>query len=212
MPASKIMLIRHAEKPGDDTDPDEYDPGDYADPGAGTDGKKKKKILGVDWYGTNNKEELIVRGWQRSGGLVGLFKPRDGNFVEHLAQPNIIFAAGAPTQSDSLRPQHTVAELANVLRLTLQTKYLKGDEDDLAKAAVNATGTVLIAWQHQDIPDIVNAIVGNDTTCPQKWPGSRFDLVWVLDATPSGGWSFNQVPQLLLSGDSDKPIHDKPNT
>jgi hypothetical protein len=27
-----------------------------------------------------------------------------------------------------------------------------------------------------------------------------------LDAKPSGGWSFSQVPQLLLSGDSDKPI------
>jgi hypothetical protein len=28
----------------------------------------------------------------------------------------------------------------------------------------------------------------------------------VLDSKPSGGWSFSQVPQLLLSGDSDKPI------
>jgi hypothetical protein len=28
----------------------------------------------------------------------------------------------------------------------------------------------------------------------------------VLDAKPAGGWSFTQVPQLLLSGDSAKPI------
>jgi hypothetical protein len=209
MPASKIMLIRHAEKPGDDSDKDEYDPGDYIDPGDDTDGKKKK-ILGVDWYGNNNKEELTARGWQRSGALVRLFAPLNGNFVNpDLAQPNIIFAAGAPTKSDSMRPQHTVLELANLLGLTLQTGYLKGDETGLAKAAVAATGTVLIAWQHQDIPDIVNAIVGNKTTCPQKWHGKRFDLVWVLDAKSSGGWSFTQVPQLLLSGDKPDPISDK---
>ncbi len=182
MPANKIMLIRHAEKP------------EGKDAGVSTDGKQ-------------NNEELIVRGWQRSGGLVRLFAPRDGKFVDpYLAQPTIIFASGVGKHSESLRPQHTVLELATVLGLPLQTQYLKGDEADLAKAAVNATSPVLIAWEHEAIPDIVNTIVGNKTTCPQKWHGSRFDLVWVLDAKRSGGWSFSQVPQLLLSGDSNKPI------
>jgi hypothetical protein len=182
MPANKIMLIRHAEKPeGNDA--------------------------GVTAEGKQSDEELIVRGWQRSGGLVRLFAPRDGKFVDpHLAQPKIIFASGTGKHSESLRPQHTVLELATLLGLTLQTKYPKGDEADLAKAAVAATGPVLIAWEHEAIPDIVNAIVGNNTTCPQKWHGSRFDLVWVLDAKPGGGWSFTQVPQLVLAGDSDKPI------
>jgi hypothetical protein len=182
MPTNKIMLIRHAEKP---------------------DGTN----AGVSAEGDQDDEELIVRGWQRSGGLVRLFAPRDGKFVDpHLAQPKTIFASGTGKHSNSLRPQHTVLELATVLGLTLQTEYLKGDEADLAPAAVAATGPVLIAWEHEAIPDIVNAIVGNDTTCPQKWSGSRFDLVWVLDAKSGGGWSFTQVPQLLLSGDSDQPI------
>ncbi len=112
MPANKIMLIRHAEKPeGDDA--------------------------GVSAEGEQNDKELIVRGWQRSGGLVRLFAPRNGTFVDpHLAQPKIIFASGVGKHSDSLRPQHTVLELATALGLTLQTKYLKGDEADLAKAAV----------------------------------------------------------------------------
>jgi len=182
MPANKIMLVRHAEKP-------------------------EGKAAGVSAEGKQNEEELIVRGWQRSGGLVRLFAPRDGKFVDpHLAQPKTIFASGVGKHSNSLRPQHTVLELATVLRLTLQTKYLKGDEADLAKAAVAANGPVLIAWEHEAIPGIVNTIVGNSSTCPQKWPDSRFDVVWVLDAKPGGGWNFSQVPQLLLSGDSDKPI------
>jgi hypothetical protein len=182
MPADKIMLIRHAEKP-------------------------EGQDAGVNAAGKQNADELIVRGWQRSGALVRLFAPRAGNFVDpHLAQPKIIFASGIGKHSKSLRPQHTVLELATLLGLALQTTYLKGGEADLAKAAMDATGPVLIAWEHEAIPAIVGAIVGNQSTCPQKWPGSRFDLVWVLDAKPSGGWSFTQVPQLLLSGDSDQPI------
>jgi hypothetical protein len=135
-----------------------------------------------------------------------LFAPRNGQFVDpHLAQPKTIFASGVGEHSNSLRPQHTVLELATLLKITLDLKFPKGGETDLAKAAVAATGPVLIGWEHEAIPAIVNAIVGNNTTCPQKWDGSRFDLVWVLDQK-TGGWNFAQVPQLLLSGDSDKPI------
>jgi hypothetical protein len=186
MPADKIMVIRHAEKPSDD----------------GT-------IQGVDAAGNVNKEELIVRGWQRSGALVRLFDPRDGKFVDsHLAVPKTIFASEAGKGSKSLRPQHTVLELANVLKLSLDLRFKKDDEAALVQAALAAAGPVLIAWEHEDItPTIVNAIVGNSTTCPQKWPGDRFDLVWVFDRKPSGsGWDFSQVPQLLLSGDSKEPI------
>jgi hypothetical protein len=67
--------------------------------------------------------------------------------------------------------------------------------------AVASTGVVLVAWQHQDIPAIGNAILGNDTTVPQTWPGNRFDIVWVFTAQAGGGYSFAQVPQLLLAGD-----------
>jgi hypothetical protein len=184
MPATKIMLIRHAEKPSDDG-----------------------KVQGVTADGDKNSEELIVRGWQRSGALVRLFAPRDGKFVDlRLAQPKTIFASAVGKHSNSLRPQHTVLELATELKLSLDRRFAKGDETDLAKAAVAAPGPVLIAWEHEAVPTIVNGIVGNSTTCPQKWPNSRFDVVWILDQKAGGGWNFEQAPQLLLAGDSDKPI------
>ncbi len=41
-------------------------------------------------------------------------------------------------------------------------------------------GVVLIAWEHKSIIDLANVILGNDRFSPQKWPDSRFDLVWVL--------------------------------
>jgi hypothetical protein len=187
MAATKIMIVRHAEKPSDDG-----------------------KIQGVEADGQHNPEELIVRGWQRSGALVRLFAPRNGHFVDpHLATPTTIFASEAAKHSESLRPQHTVLELATVLGLTLSLGHVKDDLKGLVDdaAATAAKGPVLIAWEHQDIPDIVNRIVGNKTTCPQTWPGDRFDLVWVVDQAGSiDPWRFNQVPQLLLSGDSAQPI------
>ncbi|HEX4407788.1 MAG TPA: histidine phosphatase family protein [Xanthobacteraceae bacterium] len=189
MSARKIMIIRHAEKPSDDG-----------------------KVQGVDKNGETDKEELIVRGWQRSGALVRLFAPRDDKFLDpRLAQPKTIFASGVGEHSKSLRPQHTVLALSKILGETLDLSCLKGEEDKLATKALGAAGPILIAWEHELVPDIVNKIVGNTTTCPQKWPDDRFDLVWVLDGN-GGGWKFSQVPQLLLPGDSDKPISSTAQT
>ena len=156
MPATKIMLIRHAERP-------------------------TKKAKAVTAEGKRDHEELIVRGWQRSGALVGLFAPRNGKFVDRrLEEPKAIFASAIAKDSTSLRPQHTVLALADYLDLKLDLRFRKGGEDDLAEAAIDAKGPVLIAWEHEAIPKIVSAIVGNKKTCPKKWPGSRYDLVWIL--------------------------------
>jgi hypothetical protein len=184
MAASKIMLIRHAEKPSDDG-----------------------SVQGVTAAGAQSAEELVVRGWQRSGALVRFFAPRDGRFADqHLATPRTIFASAVGRHSNSLRPQHTVLELATLLEQSLVLRHPKGDEAALVTDALAAEGPVLIAWEHEAIPTIANQIVGDSTTCPQKWPGTRFDLVWVFDRQAGGAWSFVQVPQMLLSGDSQAPI------
>ena len=41
----------------------------------------------------------------------------------------------------------------------------------------------------------------------QRWPGHVYDLVWVFDLQTSGSWSFTQVPQLVMPGDSETPIN-----
>jgi len=66
-------------------------------------------------------------------------------------------------------------------------------------------GVVLIAWEHKSIIDLANVILGNDRSSPQKWPDSRFDLVWVLDRQlhPTS-WKLTQVAQMLLPNDSPK--------
>jgi hypothetical protein len=185
MPATKIMLIRHAEKPSDDG-----------------------SLAGVTEKGIQDPEELIVRGWQRAGALVRFFAPDSGRSADtRLATPDAIFASGVAPHSKSLRPQHTVLALAEFLKKSLVVTHPKGDETALVRDATAADGAVLIAWEHEAIPHIANLILGDENTCPQEWPGSRFDLVWVFDRRDgSRGWNFSQVPQLLLPNDNPEPI------
>jgi hypothetical protein len=105
---------------------------------------------------------------------VRFLAPLNDAFVDpRLATPRTIFASGVAKHSKSLRPQHTVLELATFLKRPLVLDYAKGDENRLADAAIAADGPVLISWEHEGIPYIANRIVGDSTTCPQHWSGSR---------------------------------------
>lgn len=181
----RIMVIRHGEKPA-----------------------KKPPPHGVDPDGDHDKQSLTTVGWQRAGALATLFAPSRGPLQSpELATPQLVYASGTGKGSDSERPMETITPTAAKLGLTPNTDFLKGQEQAMVESALAQTGIVLICWEHKAIPGIANQILGNDTTAPQKWPGKRYDLVWVfdLDAT-SGTYSFIQVPQLLLAGDSADPI------
>ena len=176
----KIMIVRHAEKPADSGKPH-----------------------GVDADGEQDKESLIVQGWQRAGALAVLFAPSHGALQNPaLVMPECLFASGIAHHSESKRPQETITPLAAKLGLTINTQAQKGQEGQVAALAMACGGFALIAWEHQDIPAIANAILGDSTTAPQSWPGSRFDLVWVFDWDAGNRrYVFSQVPQQLLAGD-----------
>jgi len=61
-------------------------------------------------------------------------------------------------------------------------------------------GTALVAWQHEEIPTIVAHLGSVTPLPPPQWSADRFDVVWVFART-GAGWTFRQVPQLLLAGD-----------
>jgi hypothetical protein len=182
MAASVIMVVRHAEKP-------------------------ESGFLGVQLDGSEDEESLIVQGWQRAGALAVLFDPSRGSLQSSaLAVPQVLFAAKFDPSKHSKRPFETLQPLSLKLGLNINDSFKKDDYLEMVAEAVASSGVVLIAWQHQDIPGIGNAILGNSTTVPQSWPGDRFDLVWVFTAQVGGGYSFVQVPQLLLAGDQSTPI------
>ena len=178
MPAAKIMLIRHAEKPEGESDP------------------------GLMPSGVENPRALSLAGWKRANALVGLFRPADGALPRSpLAKPNSLFASG----SESLRPKQTVAPLAAALNLAVRS-FLKGQQVELVAAAQKAEDPVLISWQHEGIPDIAALIRGGTEGVPPRWPGHVYDLVWVFELQASGAWSFKQVPELVMPGDPGEPI------
>ena len=176
MPTSKIMVIRHAEKPNGAT--------------------------GVMPDGSTSPEALTPTGWQRAGALVGLFAPPSGHFADpRLASPQAIYAAGVAHHSNSLRPQQTVAPLAAKLGLRVNMDHPKGDEAALVQAATTVGGIALISWEHEAIPAIAALVLDGNQGIPQHWPDDRFDLVLVFDRPDGqGAWSFAQVPQRLLAG------------
>jgi hypothetical protein len=179
--ADKIMVVRHGEKPGSPPPPD-----------------------GVDSSGKKDPDSLIVRGWQRSGALACLFSSWGAAAHNGLAVPTVVYATNP--QSKSQRPEETVSAVsALLLGKVPDITWDEGQEKQLADAAKAAAGPVLIGWHHEAIPKLANKILGNKTTTPQHWPGKRFDMVWVFDLK-DGAWTFSQVPQLVLAGDSDKPI------
>ncbi len=188
--ATKIMVIRHAEKP-------------YTDPTSG------QKYHGVTTQGEKDKESLIVEGWQRAGALVVLFDPFRGPLQNpNLATPQFLFASPADSESKSERPVETITPLSKRLQLDIGEQNGKADYASMVALALKQTGPVLIAWQHQDIVAIAGRIpTSNPEDIPNHWPADRFDLVWVFDLEAKGThYKFSQAPQNLLPGDVDQPI------
>ena len=161
---------------------------------------EEHEVPGITSEGQADTQSLTVRGWQRAGALVPFFCSGERG----LQTPGTIFASGVAPESESRRPQQTVAPLHAVLQQRGQVSYsdafAKPDTTALMAEVMTRPGIVLIAWNHSRIPDCVAALPNAPRT-PDDWPGDRYDLVWVLDPTDEG-WVFSEVLQQLLAGDA----------
>jgi len=107
--------------------------------------------------------------------------------------------AFADAAEDSLAQRQSYALEAHLGRL--------GTPGEVAAAALQTGGVVLIAWEHKRIAHLANALLGDERAAPQSWPDDRFDVVWAFDLdAASGKYRFAQCPQLLLAGDRADPI------
>ena len=71
-----------------------------------------------------------------------------------------------------------------------------------------AASITLICWGHTFIPTLAGLLAcAHLADIPERWPDDRFDVVWAFaPEPPDGGYSFRQLPQLLLFEDSEAPI------
>jgi hypothetical protein len=188
MSALTILIIRHAEKPG------EFWPGS-----------------GLTPDGVPDKKSLVIRGWQRAGSWSALFGVGLGG-LDYPA-PSVIYAAdpNATTGDEpSQRPYETVVPLASRLGLTPDTKFALGQETQLATTVLGQTGVVLVAWEHKAIARTILPAIANGQSLqgmPTKWDSTRFDVVLRFHRTsPEAPWFFRQLCPCLLSGDSATPM------
>ena len=174
--ATKLILIRHAEKPDD----------------AG-------RQNGLDASGRPDPRGLTVRGWQRAGALVRWLAPRSGvSGHPHLARPDAILAVAPHPWSE--RATLTIQPLAALMKLTVNQALAAEDVDGLLRALAGVDGVALACWRHNSMGAVAHAL------CPQMlpvpdWDVHCFDQAWVFDKSATG-WSMTRVAQELLPGDS----------
>ncbi len=168
MALSRILIIRHGEEHAE---------------------------AGVDERNKPDEHSLTIRGWQRAGALVRFFHPRDGRSD---LTPDTIHASKIASGSETKRPQQTVAPLAASLDVAVRAEHAKGDEGTLMADVLREEGTVLVAWEHSRIPDLVDALPDPPAGVPGEWPKAHYDLVWAF--TREGkGWRFDVIEQDVLS-------------
>ena len=182
-PGTLVMVIRHAEKPDDDSGP------------------------GIDANGNEDESSLTEQGWDRARRLVDLFTTAPGVSQPGPVRPRAIYAAGANDEGRGARTRETVLPLATELGIPLDTRFGKGDEEELVEHVIAQPGPTLISWQHSGIPTIAEAFPGVTPEPPSEWPDDRFDVIWTLTRT-ADGWHFAQSPELVLPHDSAEIIED----
>jgi hypothetical protein len=96
--------------------------------------------------------------------------------------PVAVFATRTTKDDYGQRTQETVAPLARVLKLPVQTPFLGKDYAALSSLILGdpayAGKTVLICWNHEGIPQLAVALCV--TPEPPKWKASAFDRVYVI--------------------------------
>lgn len=202
VPPDVIYIIRHGEKPAD---PPAAGPGQPPPAPAAP--------FGVNYQGNQDPHSLLPRGWQRSGALAVLFDPALGTLQAGLRTPGALLSPsyGDPAKTAAHRTYQTIQGLSDRLGVPIVSAFAEGQEAQLATSVVSGyPGVVLICWEHGHIPALASSlptILG--TAIPQTWPDDRFDVIWTFTLVPGATpaqYTFGQIPQQLLSGDTDTVI------
>ena len=96
--------------------------------------------------------------------------------------PVALFATRTTKHGNALRTQETVAPLAQALKLPVQTPFLAQDFAALANRVLTDPGyagkTVLICWNHEEIPQLAKALGVRPE--PPKWKATVYARVYII--------------------------------
>ena len=79
--------------------------------------------------------------------------------------------------SNHARMFQTVTPFAVKYNLTLNSKFGESDVAGVAQDVLKQTGTVLMVWEHSQIPPLAAQL---GVSQPPPWEGADFDSIWVI--------------------------------
>ena len=140
--------------------------------------------------------ELSQVGWARAQGIAKLFE---------TAGITQLIALKPHKKNGSIRSIQTLQPISQELGLEVQTPYTRAEVSSLVDLLANDPQyddqIVLVAWQHETLADIAHQLGASDA--PEEW-GKAFDRYWVLEFKNGQVSSFKNLPQRILSGDSNR--------
>ncbi len=146
---------------------------------------------------------LNAEGQERANALFNLFKSSPTR-PDPFPTPDFIFAA--KNSKKSHRSVETVTPLSMRLKLPINSTYSDEEYAKLAHEVLQnrkyAGKTLLICWHHGMAPELAEKLKVTDA--PKHWKGTVFDRVWEITYDPASKTTFQDRPQQLLKGDSDK--------
>ncbi|KAF4969891.1 hypothetical protein FSARC_2968 [Fusarium sarcochroum] len=156
-------------------------------------GEKPPKVDGKEPDG------LSAQGEKRAEGLRKVFGKGSSYNIGYIM-------AEEPKLDSDQRPSDTVQPLSEELNLKIHENVKRDHYEKAAKEALSfeGPGNLLLCWEHHALANIAKAIgvqeYAPSTGWPEpvKYPGSMFDLIWVIPppyTEITGVWS-EKVPGL----------------
>lgn len=147
--------------------------------------------------------ELSEKGWERAKALPLLFRSRP-EFRAH-GSPVALYAMSPKHKRGSIRAVETLGDLAKDLKLPIHSDFVRSDVQSLVREIMKRPEydgkLVVVCWEHVVLRKIAKVF---GVKKPPKYPGSRYDRVWLLTFTGKKHPRFSDLPQTLLPGDAKK--------
>jgi len=117
-------------------------------------------------------DNLSCAGINRSLKLPAVLKGKFG-------VPDYIYVPTPNTgkKTKNARMLQTVTPLAAKYNLNINTNYSVDDAQDLARNITNASGTVLVVWEHKELAEIATALGIRNAP---DWKANDFDSIWII--------------------------------
>ena len=118
-------------------------------------------------------DNLSCQGLNRALGLADVL-------YNKFKLPDFIFVPSLKTgkETGAARMYQTIVPFAVKYNLTIDTKFDTDDPQAIAAAVLKKTGTVLLVWEHKNIPLIAEQLGVKNTNL--KWKGEDFDSIWII--------------------------------